>query len=95
MRKLLLLMISILVVCLFSSVVPLHSQQQKPDMYNEVATPVLEDELTPQQKEHSKLYETDWRKVKIRDVLTKQNELVTFHHFLLFFLARTSAPSRH
>ena len=32
MRKLLLLMISILVVCLFSSVVPLHSQQQKPDV---------------------------------------------------------------
>ena len=75
MRKLLLLMISILVVCLFSNVVPLHSQQQKADTYNEVATPVIEDELTPRQREHSKLYETDRRKEKIRDVLIKQNEL--------------------
>ena len=78
MRKLLLLMISILVVCLFSNVVPLHSQQQKPDVYNEVATPVIEDELTPQQKEHSKLYERHQRKEKIRDVLIKQNELRSF-----------------
>ena len=79
MRKLLLLMISILVVCLFSSVVPLHSQQQKPDVYNEVATPVIEDELTPRQREHSKLYETDRRQEKIRDVLIKQNELRSFN----------------
>ena len=78
MRKLFLFVISILVVCLFSSVVPLHSQQQKPDVYNEVATPVMEDDLTPQQKEHSKLYETNRREEKIRDVLIKQNELRSF-----------------
>ena len=78
MRKFLLLMISILVVCLFSSVVPLHSQQQKPDTYNEVATAVIEDDLTPKQKEHSKLYEAYGRKEKIRDVLLKQNELRSF-----------------
>lgn len=78
MRKLFLFVISILVVCLFSGVVPLHSQQQKPDVYNEVATPVIEDDLTPQQREHSKLYETDRRQEKIRDVLIKQNELRSF-----------------
>src|SRR5918995_999742 len=79
MRKFLLLMISIPVVCLFSSVVPLHSQQQKPDLYNEVATPVIEDDLTPQQKEHSKLYEAYERKEKIRDELIKrQGGLVSF-----------------
>jgi len=77
MRKLLLLVISILVVCLFSNVVPLHSQQQKPDKYNEVATPVIEDELTPQQREHSKLYPKEGEK-KIRDVLIKQSEYVSF-----------------
>ena len=78
MRKFLLLMISILVVCLFSSVVPLHSQQQKPDTYNEVATAVIEDDLTPKQKEHSKLYEAYKRSEMIRDVLIKQSELRTF-----------------
>lgn len=78
MRKLLLFMISILVVCLFSSVVPLHSQQRKPDTDFEVPTPVVEDDLTPQQKEHSKLYETYGRKEKIRDVLIKQNEMRSF-----------------
>src|SRR5687768_8051761 len=79
MRKFLLLMISILVVCLFSSVVPLHSQQQKPELYNEVATPVIEDDLTPQQKEHSKLYEAYERREKIRDELIKRpGGLVSF-----------------
>ena len=77
MRKFLLLMISILLVCLFSSAVPLHSQQPKPDTYNEVATPVIEDELTPQQREHSKLYPKEGEK-KIRDVLIKQSEYVSF-----------------
>lgn len=72
MRKLFLLAISSVVVCLFSSVVPLHSQQQKPDVDTEVATPVIEDDLTPQQREHSKLYEGyGWSK-KIRDVLIKE-----------------------
>jgi hypothetical protein len=65
-------MISILVVCLFSSVVPLHSQQQQPEPYNEVATPVIDGELTPQQKEHSKLYGRYERKEKIRDLLMKR-----------------------
>ena len=72
MRKLLLLMISILVVCLFSSAVPLHSQRQQPEPYNEVATPVIDGELTPQQKEHSKLYEGFGWTEKIRDVLIKK-----------------------
>jgi len=65
-------MISILVVCLFSGFVSLHSQQQRPSEDNEVATPVIEDELTAQQREHSKLYETYERKNKIRDVLMKR-----------------------
>jgi hypothetical protein len=65
-------MISILVVCLFSGFVSLRSQQQRPAEDNEVATPVIEDELTPQQREHSKLYEAYERKEKIRDVLMKR-----------------------
>ena len=79
MRKFLLLMISIVVVCLSSGLVSLHSQQQGPSQDNEVATPVIEDELTPQQREHSKLYEAYGRKDKIRDVLIKgQGGLVSF-----------------
>ena len=79
MRKLLLLMISILVVCLFCSFASLQSQQQKPAWDNEVASPVIEDALTPRQKEHSKLYEAYERKEKIRDVLMKrQGGLVSF-----------------
>jgi hypothetical protein len=93
MRKLFLLVISILVVCLFSSVVPLHSQQQKPEVYNEVATPVIEDELTPQQREHSKLYETNnERNEKIRDVLIRQSEFVSFHISCFSFSLKPLPP---
>ena len=86
MRKLLLLMISILVVCLFSGFASLRSQQQKPAEDNEVATPVVEDALTPQQREHSKLYEAYEKKDKIRDVLMKrQGGLVSFSTACSFF----------
>jgi hypothetical protein len=86
MRKLLLLMISILVVCLFSGFASLRSQQQKPAEDNEVATSVIEDALTPQQREHSKLYDSYERKEKIRDVLMKRSGgLVSFSTACSFF----------
>lgn len=92
MRKLFLLVISILVVCLFSGVVPVHSQQQKRDTYNEVATPVIEDELTPQQREHSKLYEAHGWIEKIRDVLIKEQRALTVSTTSCFFLSLEPLP---
>lgn len=72
MRKLFLFFTSIVVVCLLSGPVSLRSRQQKPLQTDEVATPVEEDALTTQQKEHSKLYERYERERKIRDALLEK-----------------------
>lgn len=78
MRKLLLSITSAVLVCLISGFVTLHSQQ--PLSKYEVATPVIEDELTLQQREHSKLYESyEGHNGKIRDALRKDSRgLVSF-----------------
>jgi hypothetical protein len=72
MRKLLLSITSVMLVCLISGFITLHSQQQERPWQHEVATPVTEDELTPQQREHSKLYELYGGRDKIRDSLLKK-----------------------
>jgi hypothetical protein len=79
MRKLILSLTSVTLVCLISGIIKLHSQQQQRPWLNEVATPVQEDVLTPQQREHSKLYDSYGRQEKIRDTLLKhRGEIVSF-----------------
>ena len=60
-----------------------------------MATPVIEDDLTPQQREHSKLYERTDGKEKIRDVLMKRpgGVSVSYHLPGLAFLPKRSATS--
>ena len=70
MRKLFLSLTSVTLVCLISGIIKLHSQQERPRL-NEVATPVQEGVLTPQQREHSKLYDSYGGQEKIRDRLLK------------------------
>jgi hypothetical protein len=77
MRKLNFVTGSILVLFSFSGFVSLHSQQSNHPWDYEVATPVQEDVLTDQQKEHSKLYQPYETGNKIRDVLIdRQSEFV-------------------
>lgn len=92
MRKLLFLTVMILVVCLISSSVSLRSQQQRPDRDDEVATPVKDGELTERQKEHSKLYEADERKEKIRDVLMKRPGELVLHNIVCFSVSPKPLP---
>lgn len=92
MRKLLFLTMMILVVCLISSSVSLRSQQKRPEQDTEVATPVIDGELTERQKEHSKLYQTDERKEKIRDVLMKRSGGLTSHSILCFSFSLEPLP---
>jgi hypothetical protein len=78
MRKLMLLITSILVVCLASGFVSLHSQQQRDYWRHEVPTPVVDGVLTDRQKEHSKLYETYENGKNIRDELIQKGGLERF-----------------
>ena len=83
MRKLLLLVTSILVVCLASGFVSLNSQQQIPASQDTVATPVEDGVLTDKQKEHSKLYkgyeDSFVHREKIRDELIRTQAGISSH----------------
>jgi hypothetical protein len=86
MRKLLLSITSVMFVCLISGFITLHSQQQGQPWQHEVATPVIQDVLTPQQKEHSKLYEPFEGRYKIRDyLLEKPGDFISFRTACPFF----------
>ena len=71
MRKLSLLMLIILEVCLAGGYAKLHGQRPELAREFEQATPVEDGVLTPQQIEHSKLYEEYEVRPKIRDLLLK------------------------
>jgi hypothetical protein len=58
-----------------------HSSQERKRLWEkEVPTPVQEGVLTPQQKEHSKLYDAEPGNGKISDLLQKQPELTVAIH---------------
>ena len=71
MRKLSLLMLIILEVCLIGGSAKLKGQQPEASREFGEATPVEDGVLTPQQLEHSKLYEEYEFQRKIRDLVLK------------------------
>lgn len=94
MRKLFLLITSILLVCLVSSSVSLSHLQQKPLQPDEDATPIEDGVLTTQQKEHSKLYEkSESGNKKIRDALLKGKGNFSAYRTACIFLPGKPMPS--
>lgn len=94
MRKLLLLITSVAVVCLTSAFSRHYSQNQRPAAETETATPVEDGVLTAQQKEHSKLYEEPYKSErKIRDVLLEKPGGLTAYRTACIFIPGKPMPS--
>ena len=93
MRKLCLLITSVTLVCLISGFFTLHSQQPERPWSYEVATPVQQDDLTPQQREHSKLYESyGTNREKIRDYVLKNSDGIQAVTIVCPFLSLEPLP---
>ena len=93
MRKLLLFITSIVVVCLSASSVSLQSLQQKPVQAEEVATPIEVGVLSAQQKEHSKLHEDRGSDRKIAEGIRKHSASFSAHSTACPFISQVPLPS--
>jgi hypothetical protein len=93
MRKLLLFITSIVVVCLISDSVSLQALQGKHLEPEEIATPVEDGVLTAQQKEHSKLYEKYQSNRKIRDSILVNSAAFSSFRTACPFISQKPLPS--
>lgn len=93
MRKLLLFITSIVVVCLISEPTSLQAFQQKPLETEEIATPIEDGVLTEQQKEHSKLYQKYQSDRRIPDSILKNSGSFSAFRTACPFISQKPLPS--